>query len=140
MGQVAQESDKKLQTNLLEVTMKNNVEKTLIGVLSTILVIGASAWTASVAPVADDPAPPETAANFSQGKGNGNGNSSVTPVLDITASELSPEEAAALLFMREEKKSWPVMCTTPYTSFGDNLSSRKLLPVNKNIWTRSSFF
>ena len=105
--------------------MKNNLKNTLFGIFVAIIFIGASACTASAAPAADDPAPPESAANFSQGNGNGNGNGSVTPVLDITASELSHEETASLLFMREEEKLARDVYTALYETWGQ--------PVFQNI-------
>ena len=80
--------------------MKNQQKNILIGILSAILVIGMSACTASDSPVTNDPAPPETAISLS----NGNGNSDDTTTLDIPTSDLNPEEAEALLFMREEEK------------------------------------
>jgi hypothetical protein len=98
--------------------MFNNLKNILIGVFSAIIVVavGASAYTAFASPGADvAPAPAaDLSAGQGNGYGNGNGNSNIvtgqagngsgTSVLDIPASDLSPEEAAALLFMREEEK------------------------------------
>jgi len=74
----------------------------LIGVLSAVIVIaiGASAYTAFASngtvslPVADT----------SVAAGNGNGTGDGTDITTIPASDLSAEEAAALLYMREEEK------------------------------------
>lgn len=85
----------------------------LIGVLSAVIVIaiGASAYTAfasnpvKTAAPADAPIPD---AGFGNGNGidngNGNGNGDGTVITTIPASDLSAEEAAALLYMREEEK------------------------------------
>jgi len=100
--------------------MLNNLKNILIGVFSAIIVvaIGASAYTAFASPDATQPAAPTVAANLGQGNGYGNGNANAgtvadqarnvngtgASVLDIPASDLSPEEISALLFMREEEK------------------------------------
>jgi hypothetical protein len=94
--------------------MLNNLKNILIGVFSAIIVvaIGASAYTAFASPNGDEPVAPSLAPDYGNGNGNagtgagqtGNGNGTSTSVLDIPASDLSPEESAALLFMREEEK------------------------------------
>ena len=94
--------------------MLNNLKNILIGVFSAIIVvaIGASAYTAFASPDTSEAAAPSVAPDYENGTGNGgtgagqtgNGNGTGTPVLDIPASDLSPEETAALLFMREEEK------------------------------------
>lgn len=96
--------------------MFNNLKNILIGVFSAIIVVavGASAYTAFAGAGTDQSIVPETAVNVGQGNGNGNSNAGTdhagnangtgTSVLDIPASDLSLEEAAALLFMREEEK------------------------------------
>lgn len=96
--------------------MLNNLKNILIGVFSAVIVVavGASAYTAFASPDADDPAAPSAAPDPGYGNGNGNGNAVTdhtgdrngtgTSVLDIPASDLSADEAAALLFMREEEK------------------------------------
>jgi len=94
--------------------MLNNLKNILIGVFSAIIVVavGASAYTAFASPNGDEPAAPSLAADYGNGNGNGgtgigqtnNGNGTGTSVLDVPASDLSPEETAALLFMREEEK------------------------------------
>ena len=93
--------------------MFNNFKHILIGVLSAVVVIavGASAYNAFASPSA----PTTNAADLAQyGNGNGNGNGgngnggttggSGVQLTAIPASDLSAEEAAALLFMREEEK------------------------------------
>ena len=91
--------------------MFNNFKHILIGVLSAVVVIavGASAYNAFASPSA----PTANAADLAQyGNGNGNGgngNGGQTggggvQLTAIPASDLSAEEAAALLFMREEEK------------------------------------
>ncbi len=94
--------------------MFNNLKNILIGVFSAIIVVavGASAYTAFASPGTDHATTPVAADYAGQGNGNGNhntginqaGNGTGTLVLDIPASDLSPDEAAALLFMREEEK------------------------------------
>ena len=100
--------------------MLNNLKNILLGVFSAIIVvaIGASAYTAFASPGAGQSAAPVVAAEYGQGNGYGNGNANAgtvtdhtgngngtgTSVLDIPASDLNPDEAAALLFMREEEK------------------------------------
>jgi hypothetical protein len=94
--------------------MLNNLKNILVGVFSAIIVvaIGASAYTAFASPNGDEPVAPSLAPDYGNGNGNagtgagqtGNGNGTSTSVLDIPASDLSPEESAALLFMREEEK------------------------------------
>jgi len=86
--------------------MLNNLKNILIGVFATIIVVavGASAYNAFASPGTDVPAVLEAAVNLGQGNGNGNGNGTGVSVLDIPASDLSPEETAALLYMREEEK------------------------------------
>ena len=98
--------------------MFNNLKNILIGVFAAIIVVavGASAYTAFASPNTDQAPAPVVAVNAGQGNGygngtansgtvqTGNGNGTGTSVLGIPASDLSPEEAAALLFMREEEK------------------------------------
>ena len=98
--------------------MLNNLKNILIGVFAAIIVVavGASAYTAFASPNTDQAPAPVVAVNAGQGNGygngtansgtvqTGNGNGTGTSVLGIPASDLSPEEAAALLFMREEEK------------------------------------
>ena len=114
--------------------MLKNLKNILIGIFSAIIVvaIGASAYSAFASPDASQPAVPSVSANLGQGNGNGNSNAnagSVTDhtgngngtgisVLDIPASDLSPEEAAALLFMREEEKLARDVYNTLYEIWG----------------------
>jgi len=85
--------------------MLNNFKNLLIGILSAVIVVavGASAYTALASPGADEPAAQSATENFGNGNGNG-GNGSGTSALDLPAGELSAEESASLLFMREEEK------------------------------------
>jgi hypothetical protein len=114
--------------------MLNNLKNILIGIFSAVIVvaIGASAYTAFAGANADDPTIPESAINFGQGNGNGNGNAGSvtssagngngngtgTSVLDIPASDLISEEAAALIFMREEEKLARDVYTALYGIWG----------------------
>lgn len=84
--------------------MFNNFKHILIGVLSAVIVIavGASAYNAFASPAVH-------AVNTIDLAQYGNGNDGVTggngtQLTAIPASDLSAEEAAALLFMREEEK------------------------------------
>ncbi len=90
--------------------MLNNFKNIIIGVLSAVIVIavGASAYNAFASPNATAPAVSDAAPVTGSGNGNGNGNGSGTggsaQLTTIPVSDLSAEEAAALLFMREEEK------------------------------------
>ena len=90
--------------------MLNNFKNIIIGVLSAIIVIavGASAYNAFASPNSTTPAVSDAAPVIGSGNGNGNGNGSGTgesaQLTTIPVSDLSAEEAAALLFMREEEK------------------------------------
>ncbi|GAB4460223.1 MAG: hypothetical protein Kow0070_16130 [Anaerolineales bacterium] len=89
-----------------------NLKNLLIGILSAVIVIavGASAYNAYASPDAKTAAAPDTSTQPGKGNGNGgngnaNGNqSSGTGITGIPASDLSAEETASLLFMREEEK------------------------------------
>lgn len=91
--------------------MFNNFKHILIGVLSAVVVIavGASAYNAFASPAAPVANNANTA-QYGNGNGNGgNGNGGQTggggvQLTTIPASDLSAEEAAALLYMREEEK------------------------------------
>ena len=91
--------------------MFNTFKHILIGVLSAVVVIavGASAYNAFASPAAPA-ANTADVAQFGNGNGNGgNGNGGQTggggvQLTAIPASDLSAEEAAALLYMREEEK------------------------------------
>jgi hypothetical protein len=90
--------------------MLNNFKNIIIGVLSAVIVIavGASAYNAFASLNATAPAVSDAAPVTGSGNGNGNGNGSGTggsaQLTTIPVSDLSAEEAAALLFMREEEK------------------------------------
>ena len=100
--------------------MLKNLKNILIGVFSAIIVvaIGASAYSAFASPNATQHAALAIAADLGQSNGYGNGNANAgsvtdqtgngngtgTSVLDVPASDLSPEETAAMIFMREEEK------------------------------------
>ncbi len=90
--------------------MLNNFKNIIIGVLSAVIVIavGASAYNAFASPNATTPAVSDAAPVTGSGNGNGNGSGTGTGTSDqvstIPASDLSAEEAASLLFMREEEK------------------------------------
>jgi len=93
--------------------MLNNLKNILIGILSAVIVVavGASAYSAFASPGAGETAAPAIASengnNGYGGSGNGQvagGNGSGTSVLDLPASDLSEQEAEALLYMREEEK------------------------------------
>ena len=95
--------------------MLNNLKNILIGVLAAVIVIaiGASAYNAFAS---GGVSLPITIPSYGQGNGGGNGNSgangngggqgqvSGVDIASIPASDLSAEEAADLLFMREEEK------------------------------------
>jgi hypothetical protein len=91
--------------------MFNNLKNILIGVLSAVIVvaIGASAYsvfaaTGTMTPVASLDT---TTADYGIRSGNGSGGAGAdtgATVLGIPASDLSAEEIASLLFMREEEK------------------------------------
>ncbi|NWG35799.1 MAG: DUF2202 domain-containing protein [Chloroflexi bacterium] len=90
-----------------------NLKNLLIGILSAVIVIavGASAYNAYASPDAQTAAAPDTAIQTGNGNGkggngnaNGNQNGNGAGITGIPASDLSAEETASLLFMREEEK------------------------------------
>jgi hypothetical protein len=90
-----------------------NLKNLLVGILSAVIVIavGASAYNAYASPDAKTAAAPDTAiqpgngnGNGGNGNANGNQNGDGTGITGIPASDLSAEETASLLFMREEEK------------------------------------
>jgi len=86
--------------------MFNNLKHILIGILSAVIVIaiGASAYNAFASGGINLPAP-VAASDNGQGNGNGNGqNGSGVALTSIPPSDLSAEETAGLLYMREEEK------------------------------------
>ena len=105
--------------------MLNNLKNLLIGIFSAIIVvaIGASAYTAMASPDTTEPATPAVIENLDNGNGNGNGganggNGTGISVVDLPAGELSAEESAALLFMREEEKLARDVYNTLYEIWG----------------------
>lgn len=99
----------------------NNLKNLIIGILSAVIVIaiGASVYTAFASPGANAPS------NLNAGNGNGNGsgnarsaNGTGTSVLDLPVSGLTAEEAAGLLFMREEEKLARDVYNTLYSLWG----------------------
>lgn len=96
--------------------MLNNLKNLLIGIFSAIIVVavGASAYTALASPDTTGPVAPVAIENF----GNGNGNGSGIAVIDLPAGDLSAEETAALLFMREEEKLARDVYNTLYAVWG----------------------
>ena len=114
--------------------MFNNIKHILIGVLSAVIVIavGASAYNAFASP-ATPAANINEVAQFGNGNGNGgNGNGVQTggggvQLTTIPASDLSAEEAAALLYMREEEKLARDVYNQMYALWGQ--------PIFQNIAT-----
>lgn len=98
------------------------LKNSLIGIFAAILVfaIGAAIYTTTDVQAAGGIAAP------ADGRGNGNGTG--TSVIAIPASELSADEAAALLFMREEEKLARDVYTKLYEVWG--------LPTFQNIAAR----
>ncbi len=90
--------------------MLKNLKHIVIGVFSAIIVValGASAISAFASPSEDVVEPVQAAAaDYGNGSGNGTdngGNGTGTSVLDLPAGDLSADEAASLIFMREEEK------------------------------------
>jgi hypothetical protein len=85
--------------------MFKTLKTLLAGILAAVIVIaiGASAYTAFAAPNTNNFSTQSQTASMN-GNGNGGQNGTGTSVLDIPTSDLSAEEAASLLFMREEEK------------------------------------
>ncbi len=104
----------------------------LIGIFAAILVvaIGTAAYNVIGAQAAGSVAAPAAGNGGGNGNGNGqggggttgtgtgNGNGTGTSVLDLPASDLSADEAAALLFMREEEKLARDVYTKLYEVWG----------------------
>jgi hypothetical protein len=112
--------------------MFKTLKTILAGILAAVIVIaiGASVYTAFAAPGTNIfPSQSQTVAN---GKGNGgnggngnggNGAGTGVSVLDIPASDLSAEETASLLFMREEEKLARDVYNALYTTWGQQTFS-----------------
>lgn len=97
----------------------------LMGILGAVIVvaIAVSAYTAFASPSDSAPSTLSTArGNGGSGNENinqgGNGSGTGTSVLNIPASGLSAEEAASLLFMREEEKLARDVYNFLYTTWG----------------------
>ena len=103
--------------------MFNTFKNIFIGVLSAVLVIavGASAYNAFASN--DSATTSQPAIDVLQGNGNGNGNGGNgngdgTGITTIPVSDLSTDEAASLLYMREEEKLARDVYNTLYTVWG----------------------
>lgn len=96
--------------------MFKNLKNLLVGIFSVVIVIavGASAYTALASSSTDQPAAALTTENF----GNGNGGGAFASALDLPAGELSAEEAASLLYMREEEKLARDVYNALYAAWG----------------------
>jgi len=105
MGPIENKTRTNVNRKNKENTM-NNLKNILIGVLSAVIVVavGASAYNAYASPDANTPTVPSASAQYGNGNGNANGNGDGTGITDIPASDLSDEEAASLLYMREEER------------------------------------
>jgi hypothetical protein len=106
--------------------MFKTLKTLLAGILAAVIVIaiGASVYTAFAAPGTNIfSTQSQTASNGNGNGGNGgggqgNGTGTGTSVLDIPASDLSADEAASLLFMREEEKLARDVYNTLATTWG----------------------
>jgi hypothetical protein len=107
--------------------MFKTLKTILAGILAAVIVIaiGASVYTAFAAPgtniFSTQPQTASTNGNGNGGQGNGGngaGTGTGTSVLDIPASDLSADEAAAMLFMREEEKLARDVYNTLSTTWG----------------------
>jgi hypothetical protein len=106
--------------------MFKTLKTLLAGILAAVIVIaiGASVYTAFAAPGTNIfSAQPQTASNGNGNGGNGGtgagtGTGTGVSVLDIPASDLSADEAAALLFMREEEKLARDVYNALYATWG----------------------
>jgi hypothetical protein len=115
--------------------MFKTLKTILAGILAAVIVIaiGASVYTAFAAPGANIfSTQSQTASNGNGNGGNGGGNGNGgngsgtgtgTSVLDIPASDLNEEEAASLLFMREEEKLARDVYNAFYTTWGQQTFS-----------------
>ena len=100
--------------------MFKTLKTLLAGILAAVIVIaiGASVYTAFASPGTNIfSTQPKT--DLTNGNGNGtNGTGTGASVLDIPASDLSAEETAALLFMREEEKLARDVYNALYATWG----------------------
>lgn len=124
--------------------MFKTLKNILAGILAAVIVIaiGAGAYTAFAAPgtniFASQPQTVSTNGNGNGGQGNGGtsaGTSTGTSVLDIPVSDLSADEAASLLFMREEEKLAQDVYNALYTTWGiqifPNIASSEQLHMDQ---------
>lgn len=83
-----------------------NFKNILIGVLAAIVVIavGASAYNALASSSGPEPATVNTSSNFGGGNGNGGYGGGQLQLTSIPPSDLTADESAGLLYMREEEK------------------------------------
>ena len=104
--------------------MFKNFKHLIVGVLSAVIVIaiGASVYNAYASPDTSTPALTDASTLNGNGNGNGGGNGSQngdgTGITTIPASDLSDDEAASLLFMREEEKLARDVYNTLYGIWG----------------------
>jgi hypothetical protein len=101
--------------------MFKTLKTILAGILAAVIVIaiGASVYTTFAAPGTNIVSNESQTASNGNGNGGNSGETGIgTPVLDIPASDLSEEEAASLLFMREEEKLARDVYNALYTTWG----------------------
>lgn len=108
--------------------MFKTLKTILAGILAAVIVIaiGASVYTAFAAPGANIfSTQSQTASNGNGNGGNGGngGGNGGTSALGIPASDLSAEEAASLLFMREEEKLARDVYNALYATWGQQTFS-----------------
>jgi hypothetical protein len=98
--------------------MMKSLKTILAGILAAILLVAivASAYSAYAAKSSSTAL--TTQNGQGNGQGNGTGDGTGTSVLDIPAADLSAEEAAALLYMREEEKLARDVYNFLYTTWG----------------------
>ncbi|MFZ5856898.1 MAG: DUF2202 domain-containing protein [Chloroflexota bacterium] len=100
--------------------MLKSLKTILAGILAAILLVAivASAYSAYAAKSSSTALTTQNGQGNGQGNGNGTGTGTGTSVLDIPASDLSAEETAALLYMREEEKLARDVYNFLYTTWG----------------------
>jgi len=101
--------------------MFKTLKTILAGILAAVIVIaiGASVYTTFAAPGTNIVSNESQTASNGNGNGGNSGETGIgTPALDIPASDLSEEEAASLLFMREEEKLARDVYNALYTTWG----------------------
>ncbi len=98
--------------------MMKSLKTILAGILAAILLVAivASAYSAYAAKSSSTALTTQNGQGNRQGNGTGDGTG--TSVLDIPAADLSAEEAAALLYMREEEKLARDVYNFLYTTWG----------------------